>query len=1162
MADFTNTIIYGYLHVHESVVFNQGLYVADSIKAKTIELTETDANIAPIVVTSTALCVNLNSDYLDSHSGEWYQNLANATGTLSDDRLAVNSITLTKLKYINNGTVLGRQVNATGTSGPVTQLVKADIKPIVDVYGTNRGDQAVFDEIMIINRGTTDDDNSSRTAGPKAVAPAEYDPTSSIPLNERTGDKKKITFKMGENITFVPYTGTYTNNGESVDIDNALLVKVGLKLTDNILKGTTNTDSPTGSYSPYTEHQSGITFDTSSTEPSNTSRLNLNAALHASRLYVADINNQGQYFRTLTTQKDAIDAANDGQYRLAFFSPYNSTDGTKELGYDIVMSQTTIDDTASARENVLWSSLKYLSYFDDFRLEYIDSRIYGSVGTLDALTNLSAEKYASLEDGLIILVRSEGLYRLSKFESIYTEANGKYVIAIQGQAEGKWIKIADKIAYHNTTGDIQGGSASLNEYYHLTQAQHDMVHASNSDNQTIKSGVGMDFKNSDADVTIDLGQPSSANENTINAVTQHSHTHTLETYDLEAAPPIYVTEGAKILGSKAIIKADYATTDQYGVTILSNSYSGTDETLAVTELALSNGLDSVVSCPLAANTNTTIGYIPVWNNTLGTRITTGYAVSTNYDNFKTIGLSDKNYTSLNNSIVRADIIKKYVDNIAETLNLLLYKGAINCSANPNYPAGLKGETYIVTAEGRIGGANGERVETGDFIICNTKNDGGTQETVGASWDIIQGNTSDVVVNSSTSLAGNFAMFTDATGKVVSDTYSNKTYNADSFQPKSTSLTNLAALSTSGIAVYNSSTSAWVARTITTEATDSTNGVVITNGNGVSGNTVIKHADTSSQASISALTNTWINSITIDTFGHVTKLTTSAHPTQTARSIVFPSSGTSGLSTVTTSGIKSIDTLVVTNDANGHVTALSATDKYLPIASTSTNGVLTSTDWNTFNGKASYSATTLDGTALTNTVAGNIPTWKDTTNKSLTNGYSVENTTLSSSTSNNHTLPTTNLLYTYINGRVDYKNSLDCSASPNYPTGIKGDMYIVSVDGKIGGSSGKSVWTGDIILCLADDTAGNTAANWTVYRKNRKKLKKVITATAGATSFSFADVIDASNDYEISFYRNGIFQLENDTSTTYDYSLNTSTRTITVTTAASADEKILVLIEVF
>jgi hypothetical protein len=67
------------------------------------------------------------------------------------------------------------------------------------------------------------------------------------------------------------------------------------------------------------------------------------------------------------------------------------------------------------------------------------------------------------------------------------------------------------------------------------------------------------------------------------------------------------------------------------------------------------------------------------------------------------------------------------------------KGAIDCSANPNYPAASKGDSYTVSVAGKIGGASGVTVDIGDLVVASADNAGGTQAAVGASWNIYEHN---------------------------------------------------------------------------------------------------------------------------------------------------------------------------------------------------------------------------------------------------------------------------------------------------------------------------------------------------------------------------------------------------------------------------------------
>lgn len=74
------------------------------------------------------------------------------------------------------------------------------------------------------------------------------------------------------------------------------------------------------------------------------------------------------------------------------------------------------------------------------------------------------------------------------------------------------------------------------------------------------------------------------------------------------------------------------------------------------------------------------------------------------------------------------------------LNLALYKGVIDCAANPNYPAANAAEMYFVSVAGKIGGASGVVVTAGDTIICNTDSTAsGDQATVGTYWNVLQTN---------------------------------------------------------------------------------------------------------------------------------------------------------------------------------------------------------------------------------------------------------------------------------------------------------------------------------------------------------------------------------------------------------------------------------------
>lgn len=81
-----------------------------------------------------------------------------------------------------------------------------------------------------------------------------------------------------------------------------------------------------------------------------------------------------------------------------------------------------------------------------------------------------------------------------------------------------------------------------------------------------------------------------------------------------------------------------------------------------------------------------------------------------------------------------------IDNLIASADAMVFKGVIDCSANPNYPAADAGWTYKVSVAGKIGGASGDDVEVGDVLICAVDaTSAGTKAAVGANWTIIQAN---------------------------------------------------------------------------------------------------------------------------------------------------------------------------------------------------------------------------------------------------------------------------------------------------------------------------------------------------------------------------------------------------------------------------------------
>jgi hypothetical protein len=113
--------------------------------------------------------------------------------------------------------------------------------------------------------------------------------------------------------------------------------------------------------------------------------------------------------------------------------------------------------------------------------------------------------------------------------------------------------------------------------------------------------------------------------------------------------------------------------------------------------------------------------------------------------------------------------KAYVDGVLDANNAFSYKGVIDASLNPNYPAASAGWSYRISVAGKIGGASGPNVEIGDTIICLVDSSASnTHAVVGANWMILQTNIDGAVVGPASSVAANLPTFSGTTGKIIQD----------------------------------------------------------------------------------------------------------------------------------------------------------------------------------------------------------------------------------------------------------------------------------------------------------------------------------------------------------------------------------------------------------
>jgi hypothetical protein len=99
----------------------------------------------------------------------------------------------------------------------------------------------------------------------------------------------------------------------------------------------------------------------------------------------------------------------------------------------------------------------------------------------------------------------------------------------------------------------------------------------------------------------------------------------------------------------------------------------------------------------------------------------------------------------------------------------------------------------------------------------------------------------------------------------------------------------------------------------------------------------------------------------------------------------------------------------------------------------------------------------------------------------------------------------------------YKGNINASSNPNYPQAVAGNMYTVTVSGKIGGSSGANVQAGDILFCNTDSVSGDYSTvgqNWNIIQSKINTLP-VSNGGTGLSSYSIGDIVYANSQTTLS-----------------------------------------------
>lgn len=160
---------------------------------------------------------------------------------------------------------------------------------------------------------------------------------------------------------------------------------------------------------------------------------------------------------------------------------------------------------------------------------------------------------------------------------------------------------------------------------------------------------------------------------------------------------------------------------------------------------------------------------------------------------------------------------------AALTDALVFKGVIDCSTNPNYPAADAGHVYKVSVAGKIGGASGTNVEAGDSMYCITDSSiSGDEATVGANWVIQQANLDGVVTGPASATDGYAVLWDGTTGKLVKAAGAAPVLTTGigvSVQAYSATLAGIVGLSPSDDDFLQRKSGAWANRTIAQVRTD-------------------------------------------------------------------------------------------------------------------------------------------------------------------------------------------------------------------------------------------------------------------------------------------------------------------------------------------------------
>lgn len=280
---------------------------------------------------------------------------------------------------------------------------------------------------------------------------------------------------------------------------------------------------------------------------------------------------------------------------------------------------------------------------------------------------------------------------------------------------------------------------------------------------SVGAGDGMNFTGFTTSGTITLGTPSTLTASTTNSLTTNSHTHAItgfipSTY-LDTDGTLSADSDTKIATQRAVkayadnlinaangmvykgaIDASETAVETAGAVTLTSTGTLSDGVydnggLGYPTTTDGSGLGATVEVTISGTG--TVAVFAIINGG------TGYVVSDTLVVDEHLDFSDQNTGTLDSDVNTIDF--------------------------PLYPTADAGHLYRISVDGKIGGAGGTVVQSGDMLICLT--DGvsiGDQTSVGANWNIIQANIDGAVIGPASAVNSNVAFFDGTSGKLIKD----------------------------------------------------------------------------------------------------------------------------------------------------------------------------------------------------------------------------------------------------------------------------------------------------------------------------------------------------------------------------------------------------------